>query len=133
MNLRNKVVIVTGGASGIGLATAHRFAREGARVVIADLQGEKAERAAAEIKTAGAPDTLGLACNVADEAQVEATVRTTLQRFGELDVVVNNAGLMIFRPITEITAEDWQRILGVDLLGAFYFLRQAFLHMPHGG
>jgi NAD(P)-dependent dehydrogenase (short-subunit alcohol dehydrogenase family) len=132
-NLRDKSVIVTGGASGIGLATAQRFAREGARVVLADLDEAKATAAAASVRTAGAPDAFGIRCDVSQEAEVEAAVVETLRRFGRLDVIVNNAGLMIFRPLQDITTQDWQRILGVDLLGAFYFLRQAFLHMPHGG
>ena len=133
MNLQNKSVIVTGGASGIGLATVKRFAREGARVVIADLHGAKAEEAAQLAKAAGAGDAYGQTCDVSDERQVEATVRTTVERFGSLDVVVNNAGLMIFRPLIEITADDWRRILGVDLMGAFFFIREAFRHMAHGG
>jgi NAD(P)-dependent dehydrogenase (short-subunit alcohol dehydrogenase family) len=133
MNLRNKSVIVTGGASGIGLATAKRFAREGARVVLADLNGAKAEEAAQQVKAAGAADAFGSACDVSNETQVEATVRATLDRFGTFDVVVNNAGLMIFRPLAEVTADDWRRILGVDLMGAFFFIRQAFQHMTNGG
>src|SRR3954471_7332707 len=133
MNLRDKSVIVTGAASGIGLATAQRFGREGARVVIADLNEAKANEAAEATKRAGASDAFGFRCDVSQEAQVEATVAATLKRFGRVDVIVNNAGLMIFRPIQEVTTQDWQKILGVDLLGAFYFLRQAFLHMPNGG
>lgn len=133
MSLRGKCVIVTGGASGIGLATAKRFAREGARVVIIDLNREKAAAAAEETKASGAADALSIVCDISNEMLVEAAVRTTLERFNRLDVVVNNAGLMIFRPIAEITSEDWHRILAVDLLGAFYFIREAFRHMPHGG
>lgn len=128
--LRGKVVIVTGGASGIGLATAARFAREGSRVVIADLVEDKARTAAAGLQGG---EAMGVRCDVSNEAQVEAAVQAALDRWGRLDVVVNNAGLMIFRPLVEITAADWQRILGVDLLGAFYFIRQAFRHMKAGG
>lgn len=133
LNLRNKAVIVTGGASGIGLATARRFAREGARVVVADLHAAKAHESAAAAKAEGAVDAFGFECDVSNEQQVDATIHATLERFGTVDVIVNNAGLMIFRPLQEVTTTDWQRILGVDLLGAFYFIRQAFLHMPHGG
>jgi len=130
---QDRVVIVTGGAGGIGLATARRFAAEGARVVIADLKAEKANAAADELKRNGAVDALGVACDVGNESAVASAVQTVLTRFNRLDVVVNNAGLMVFKPITEITAEDWTRILGVDVLGAFFFTKQAFLHMPNGG
>ncbi|HWL14255.1 MAG TPA: SDR family oxidoreductase [Opitutus sp.] len=133
MKTNAKVVIITGGAGGIGLATARRFARDGAVVVIADLHAAAAESAAADAQRAGAPEALGLACDVSKQSDVEATVARTLERFGRLDVVVNNAGLMIFRPLPEVTAEDWTRLLGVDLLGAFFFIQQAFRHMQPGG
>lgn len=128
-----KVAIVTGGASGIGLATAQRFGREGARVVVADIDAARAQAAAAGVRTGGAPDALGVACDVSDESQVLACVTQAVQHFGRVDVIVNNAGLMTFKPITELTGDDWRRILAVDLLGAFYFTKQAFLQMPHGG
>jgi NAD(P)-dependent dehydrogenase (short-subunit alcohol dehydrogenase family) len=128
-----KVAIVTGGASGIGLATAKRFGSEGASVVIADLEGEKSERAADEVRTAGSPEVIAAVCDVADERAVEATVATAMEKFGKLDVVVNNAGLMVFKPIAEQTGDDFLRILNVDLLGAFYFTKQAFLNMKQGG
>lgn len=133
MRFTDKVVIVTGGASGIGLATAKLFGAEGARVVVADLNVKSAEAAVAEIKKAGAPDALASACNVTVEKQVEETVKITLDKFGRLDVIVNNAGLMVFKPITDLVAEDWEKILHVDLMGAFYFTKQAFLHMKNGG
>lgn len=132
MKLKDKVAIITGAASGIGLATARRFAADGSRVVLADLNGGKAIEAAAELSRTGA-EALGLKCDVARETDVAATVTKTIERFGGWDVVVNNAGLMIFKPLSEITTEDWQRILSVDLLGAFYFTREAFLHMAKGG
>jgi NAD(P)-dependent dehydrogenase (short-subunit alcohol dehydrogenase family) len=133
MRFQDKVVIVTGAASGVGLETAKRFGSEGARVVIADLDLQKAGQAAEQVKAAGAPDTWASACDVSSEAQVEATAGGAVERFGRLDVVVNNAGLMTFKPIAELTGDDWLRVLGVDLLGAFYFIKQAFLRMPNGG
>src|ERR1041385_2570955 len=133
MRFTDRVAIVTGGASGIGLATAKRFANEGARVVIADLHVDKAEAAANELRRGGAPDALGFACNVAEESQVEAAVAQTISKFGRLDVIVNNAGLMVFKPIEEVSTDDWLGVLRVDLLGAFYFTKQAFLHMKSGG
>jgi NAD(P)-dependent dehydrogenase (short-subunit alcohol dehydrogenase family) len=128
-----KSVIVTGAASGIGLAAATRFGREGARVVVADLNAGHATTAAASIKAAGAPDAWGCACDVSDEQQVAACVAGTIERFGTLDVVVNNAGLMTFKSLVDLTADDWHRVLGVDLLGAFFFVRESFRHMKAGG
>lgn len=133
MRFTDKVAIVTGAASGIGLATAKRLGSEGARVVIADLNPDKAAAAAEEVKAAGAPDAWGSACDVSKEDQVIATVAGAIQRWGRLDVVVNNAGLMFFKPITDLTGDDWNRILSVDLIGAFYFTKQAFLQMKPGG
>ncbi|MDT7542749.1 MAG: meso-butanediol dehydrogenase / (S,S)-butanediol dehydrogenase / diacetyl reductase [Acidobacteriota bacterium] len=133
MRFTDKVSIITGAASGIGLATAKRLGSEGARVVIADMNEEKARAAADEVRAAGAPDVWASACDVSKEEQVAATVAGAISRFGRLDVVVNNAGLMIFKSITETTGEDWLRILSVDLVGAFYFTKQAFLNMKPGG
>jgi len=133
MRFTDRVVIVTGGVSGIGLAAAKAFGTEGARVVVADINQQKADEAVQAIKAAGAPDAWASACNVSDAAQVEATVKGAVERFGRVDVIVNNAGLMFFKPIEQLSEEDWQRILGVDLLGAFYFIKQAFLLMKSGG
>lgn len=133
MRFTDKVAIVTGGASGIGLATAKRLGAEGARVVIADLDQENARAAVRTVIEAGAPGAQASACDVSDEAQVQGTVQETLRAFGRLDVVVNNAGLMIFKPLEEHAEEDWLRVLRVDLLGAFFFTKQAFLTMKPGG
>lgn len=133
MSFEGKVALVTGGTSGIGLVTVERLAREGANVVVVSRRREATEKVAAEIRAAGAPDALGIACDVGVAADVEAAVMRTLERFGRLDVVVNNAGIMLFKPIEAFTDEDWLQVLGVDLLGAMRFIRQAFLHMGRGG
>lgn len=133
MRFTDKVSIVTGAASGIGLATAKRLGSEGSTVVIADLDKGKSDAAAREVIKAGAPAAIGVACDVANEAAVLAAVRKVFEKFGRIDVVVNNAGLMVFKPITEQTGEDFLKILNVDLLGAFYFTKQAFLRMKPGG
>lgn len=133
MSLENKVVIITGGAGGIGLAVARCFAAVRARIALVDLAADKAIAAAATLKQLGVSDAMGVGCDVSDEAQVEAAVRTVVQHFGQLDVVVNNAGLMTFKAIVDLNGDDWKRILNVDLLGAFFFTKQAFLNMPNGG
>jgi NAD(P)-dependent dehydrogenase (short-subunit alcohol dehydrogenase family) len=133
MRFSDKVVIVTGGASGIGLATAQRFGAEGASVAIADRDADKAAHAADGLRRAGVAHAWASACDVSNEEQVAAAVDECLRRRGRLDVIVNNAGLMTFHPLGKLTTEDWRRVMGVDLLGAFHFTRQAFLHMAEGG
>ena len=133
MRFTDKVAIVTGGASGIGLATAMRLGSEGARVLVADLDAQKGEAAARRVRDAGAPDAVAVTCDVAREDQVQTAVGAAFDRFGRLDGVVNNAGLMLFKPIAEQTGDDWLRVLSVDLLGAFYFTKHAFLRIAPGG
>lgn len=132
MRFQDKVAIVTGAASGIGLATAKRLASEGCRIVIVDLKGDKADDAASEVKQAGAPDAIGVECDVSRDDQVASAVNAATTKFGRLDVVVNNAGLMVFKPITEHTEDDWLKILHVDLLGAFFFTKHSFGVMKNG-
>ena len=127
--LEGKVAIVTGAAGGIGAATVRRLAADGARVAIADLdQGRAAELA----KSIG-DQALPLVCNVADETAVAACVAATVEHFGRLDVVVNNAGLMTFKSLGDWTSDDWHKVLAVDLVGAAMFVREAFRHMTGGG
>ena len=133
MIFSGKVAIVTGAASGIGLATAKRLGASGATVVIADISPTHAEAAADAVSAAGAPAAWASVCDVSDEGQVNAVVDGTLRRYNRWDVLVNNAGLMIFKPLVEHTQEDWLRVLRVDLLGAFFFTKQAFLRMARGG
>lgn len=129
MRLDGKVAIVTGGTGGIGRATAARLAQEGARVAVVSRSREKTEAVAAELLGIA----IGIGCDVSSQEQVASAVEATLSRFGRLDIVVNNAGTMTFKPIQDLTAADWNAVLGVDLLGAAYFTRQAFLHMKGGG
>jgi meso-butanediol dehydrogenase/(S,S)-butanediol dehydrogenase/diacetyl reductase len=132
MTFTGKVAIVTGGGSGIGLATAVRLGTLGATVVIADVSAAHADAAAKQVGAGGAA-VWASTCDVSKEPQVAATVRGTVERFGRWDVLVNNAGLMTFKPLEEHTEEDWLRVLHVDLLGAFFFTKQAFGTMPRGG
>lgn len=113
--LDGKVALVTGGARGIGYATAQAFAREGARVVIADLNVTGAEDAA---KSLG-DQAMGLGVDVADPASVTGMIAAIIERFGRIDILFNNAGIGANTPFLETRLEDWNRILGVNLTGAF--------------
>jgi NAD(P)-dependent dehydrogenase (short-subunit alcohol dehydrogenase family) len=134
MSLEHKVAVVTGAAGGIGLATARRLLRDGASVVLADLDEPRLASASAELGKDADPARIATSrCDVSVEADVVRTVDMAVQRFGSIDIIVNNAGLMVFKPIEEHTGDDWTRVLSVDLIGAFYFIKQAFLRMPPGG
>ncbi|MFC8526128.1 SDR family NAD(P)-dependent oxidoreductase [Nocardia sp. NPDC057227] len=111
--------VVTGGASGMGLAIAQRLAARGDRVAILDLDGAGAERAAAEIRDKGDTAT-GFAADVTDRAAVDAAVAATRATYGPIDVLVTSAGLVAFQPFTEISLESWNRVLAVNLTGTFH-------------
>jgi NAD(P)-dependent dehydrogenase (short-subunit alcohol dehydrogenase family) len=133
MRFEGKAAIVTGATGGIGLAICKRLGQEGAKVVAAALRQNAVDDAARQAKAAGAPDAFGAVCDVSDEAAVEATAKACVERFGRLDVVVNNAGLMTFKALEDFTQQDWLQVLSVDLLGAMHFTRQAFHRMDRGG
>ncbi len=119
--LDDKVALVTGAARGIGAAIARRFAEEGAAVVVADLDG--AEDEARAIAEATGAVTLGLRCDVADPGSVGAMHQAAVERLGVIDVLVNNAGINVFREPLAMTDEDWRRCLAVDLEGAWHCSR----------
>lgn len=133
MRFDGQVAIVTGGTGGIGYATAARLSQEGASVVLAARNADKLAEAQHRLQAAGARNVMCSPCDVSDEAQVSRTVDDTIGHFGRLDVVVNNAGVMSFKPLDQQTAEDWYKVLHVDLLGAFFFIKHAFRTMKHGG
>lgn len=128
----DKVAIVTGAAGGIGTAIATRLGDEGARVVVVDLDAEAAA-ATAEALTRDQRTALAVACDVGDEVQVAACVERAMAQFGRIDVIVNNAGLMTFKTLQQWTGDDWLKVLRVDLLGAAFFTKQAFVHMGDAG
>ncbi|MFH1006081.1 MAG: SDR family oxidoreductase [Candidatus Latescibacterota bacterium] len=126
---KGQVVIVTGGGQGIGFGIAECFADRAANVVIADLNAKRAIEAAARLKDQGAADAVGLICDVADRASVDAMVADVIARFGQIDVLVNNAGICPFQHIMEMTPETWQRTLDVNLTGSFHCTQSVAKHM----
>lgn len=125
-------VIVTGGLGGIGLAVARAFAGDGARILLVD-QRTATPGQIAVLRDAGAADVRAAALDVADEDAVERAVATARDAFGGVDVIVNVAGMMIYRPIADLTGDDWRRLLDVNLLGAAFFVREGLRHMAAGG
>ena len=123
--LQDRVALVTGGASGIGREIAERLAREGARVTLADKDGDAAARAAADLATAGLA-ARGAACDVTREADLEAAIGGALSREGRLDVLVNNAGLQHVAPIEEFPTEKFELLLRVMLVAPFLAIKHAF-------
>jgi len=129
MDLQGRVVVVTGAGSGIGLATACRFVAEGARLAMVDL--EQASGEAAALGQQG--QVLFIQADVASEGAVEAAMEQVLQRFGRLDVLVNNAGIGLSRTIAETTEAEWQRLMDVNLKGVFLCSRAAIRAMREQG
>jgi len=132
MKLQGKVALVTGAASGIGKAIAQRYAREGANIVIADLNLEAANAAAAEIAAAGGT-AMGVAMDVTSEDAVNAGVAATVAAYGGVDVLVSNAGIQIVHPLEEFTYADWKKMLAIHVDGAFLTTRACLPHMYKAG
>jgi 3-hydroxybutyrate dehydrogenase len=128
MRLDNKVAVVTGAASGIGKEIARAFVREGASVVIADLNQAGADAVAAELGS-GRERVIGVAMDVTSEAQVEAGMARAVKEFGHLDVLVSNAGIQIVAPLDQFEFAKWKQMLAIHLDGAFLTTRAALRQM----
>lgn len=131
MKLDGKCAIVTGAASGIGRDIALTFAREGAKVAIADLNLDAANGAAAEIRDGGG-QALGIAMDVANEDQVDAGVAAVAAKWGNVDILVSNAGIQIVHPIEEFSLAEWKKMLAIHLDGAFLTTRACLPYMYRG-
>lgn len=131
--LNNKVAIVTGGAQGLGAAQCELLAAEGAKVVLADLQMEAAEAVVARIRAAGG-DAIAVRHDIADAASWDAVVAQTLQHYQGFNVLVNNAGIDLRASIEDLSLEQWERVIRVNLTGTFLGVQRAVAHMKdHGG
>jgi meso-butanediol dehydrogenase/(S,S)-butanediol dehydrogenase/diacetyl reductase len=122
--MENKVVAVTGAAAGIGRGIATRFAAEGASVVLAD-RDDNVHQTADELAKTSRAETLGVTCDVTSEADVTAFISATEERFGRLDVLVNNAGTITIAPLQDLSLEAWNRVLAVNTTGAFLCAKAA--------
>ena len=132
MKLQDKVCLVTGAASGIGREIANTYAREGGKVVIADLNKAAAQAAADAIIAAGGV-AMAVAMDVTDEAQVNAAVAEAVAAYGGVDVLVSNAGVQIVHPVEEFPFADWKKMLAIHLDGAFLTTKACLPHMQKSG
>jgi 2-hydroxycyclohexanecarboxyl-CoA dehydrogenase len=130
--LSGKVAAISGGASGIGEATARRFAEEGARLAIADLDVERGRLVADEIKAAGG-EVLFVEAHMGREADAMAFIRRTVEHYGHLDILVNNAGMRLYQTVVEASEESWDAILGVNLKGYAFCAKAAIPEMRKTG
>ena len=121
--LEDKIVLVTGGAQGLGEAICHRLAVEGAHVVVADLNLEGAQKVADEIVARTDRRAVAVKVNVSVEADVEAAVQRTLEEFGRIDVAVSNAGILFADAVDEFPAERWRAVIEVNLVGYFLLVK----------
>lgn len=133
LSFENKVALVTGAASGMGLATARAFAEAGAAVVLADFR-EAVVTAEAQKLAAAGHKAIAVRCDVSDEAQVAAMVDRTVAEFGRLDAAFNNAGVMAhIAPTADSTREDWDRVIGINLRGVWSCMKHELRQMERQG
>lgn len=131
-SIAGKVALVTGGAGGLGTAISEVLAAQGACVAVADVRTERAAAVAAELDSRGL-DAVAVPLDLTDACSVAEAVRTTIERFGSFDILINNAGTDVTTPVDCLSVEDWDRVLGVNLRGPFLASRVAFAHMKRAG
>jgi NAD(P)-dependent dehydrogenase (short-subunit alcohol dehydrogenase family) len=132
MRLEGKVAIITGGGSGIGRATAELFAREGAKVVVADYKADTGQEAVQAIKDSEG-EALFVKVDVSDSAQVQHMVQTALDAYSGIDILFNNAGVLIFGTVLETDEEAWNRLMSINLTGVYLCSKAVIPHMIERG
>jgi len=128
----SRVAVVTGGASGIGLAISRRLSDRGDRVAVLDLDADAAQQAADEIR-AGGGDAIGAGVDVSDRAAVDVALDKVRSELGPIEIMVTSAGITQFQPFTEVTLDDWERVMRVNLTGTFHSLQAAVPDMIEAG
>ena len=132
MLLKDKVALITGAASGIGKEIAIEYAKQGAKIVIADLALDAAQATAKEIEQSGGT-AMAVAMNVTDEAQVDQGVADAVAAYGTIDILISNAGIQIISPIVELSHDNWKKMLAIHLDGAFLTTRACMRAMIASG
>lgn len=128
----DKVVLVTGGGSGIGRAACLRFGQEGGRVVVADRDEQGGQETVQIIEKAGG-QALFAKTDVSDSAQVRAAIQAAVDQWGKIDVIVNDAAMMTFQPILDLPEDAWDKVQAVNMRSVFLFCKYGVPHMPQGG
>lgn len=131
MRFKDKVCLVSGGGSGIGKATCKQFAREGGKVLVIDLNQDHGQQTVQEI-THDKGEALFAKCDVGLPDQVKAVIKIAVDTWGKIDVVVNDAAMMTFKPVVDLPDEDFDKVLNVNLRSVFLFCKYAVPHMPEG-
>jgi NAD(P)-dependent dehydrogenase (short-subunit alcohol dehydrogenase family) len=132
MKLKDRVAIVTGGAKGIGWGIVKVLVQEGAKVVVVDWDKENGEKTAEEMRKAGG-DAMFVFCDVSNEEMVKSMVQKTLDKYGHIDILVNDAGIGVYKSVLDASSEDWDRCLAVNLKGQFLCSKYCIPHMQMVG
>jgi len=127
-DLKNKVVIITGARRGMGKTHALKFAEAGSKVVVSDISEEDCQKVVEEIEKAGG-EALAIKCDVSKKDEVDEMVKKTVEKFGKVDILVNNAGIADFKPFLELTEEDWDKTIDINLKGNFLCAQAAAKEM----
>ena len=127
----NKVCIVTGGSSGIGKACAMQFASEGAKVVILDRKEDEGKQAVADIEHLGG-EAIFIRTDVAQEEDLQNAVKQTVDKWGKIDVVVNDAAFMTFKPLTELLIEEWDKVMAINIRAVFILTKYCLPYINNG-
>ncbi len=131
MRFTDKVCLVTGGGSGIGQAACQRFASEGGKVIVVDINDDHGNSTVQSITQAGG-EAIFAKANVGSSADIQAAIKAAVDKWGKIDVIVNDAAMMTFQPILELPDEDWDKVLTVNLKSVFLFCKYGVPHMPPG-